>query len=1054
MPNKDKQPTRAQIRFSPSLNLWQAIARGLGLVVVSLAFILLGDAVAEVGPQVPLAILLTALLVLLNSLGYAELAVNAPRPDGAYTLVHDGTEGTSLAFLTGWALTLSGLGLCGLLAKGAANHLSILLSDLFDLTVPTNLLAMGLVILAVLENSLGGWSNRRLTFTFPLMILLIALALVAADRLPAADYPATSPQPGPAVALLMAAFIGLEIIPNQQRSIRGRTTNLPRALLLTPALAAVVGIGLAAAAGPYAAKLTSAPLALLGEFVAGTPGRIIVLIAASVVLVLSLGRTLRMIVRHLYAMGQDGFWPTWLHHTHSERGIPTRVVFFTGMLTIPLVWLSSDLLAPVSGLLYLLVLMAVNLTLVRRPHQTRSSRFTLPFHPWVPALTLAVDGLAIPVWSLVPIACTLGCLFAGVMIYLLYGRSHHIEAKEGITVFRPSVDEHATHRFHILVPIANPATASALLRTAGRLAQFKGGSVLALQVVTVPDTVPLETASRRAEASRAILEKALTIGNEENLPIQTMTRVAHSVAQGILDAATEENVDLIVLGWEGPTRSRGASLGRIADAVLRDAPCDVLVVRGEHAEHMKRILVPTAGGPHAQAAAQLASLLMKTLQAQVTLLYVQTEPATAKQMEENRRRIAETAAGLSMKPPPEEKVIIAPGVAEGIIKESQEHDLVLLGVSEESLLDRLVFGNIPLQVATRAPHTALVQGYRGLTGLWTRRLLRTLRNTLPILSTDDQRELRQEMGRGAQPGIDFFVLIVLSSLIAALGLLLSSPAVVIGAMLVAPLMSPIMALSMGLLLGELRMIRFSTEAILKGVAVAVIIAAFIGLLSPLKTITSEMLARTRPTLLDMGVALASGMAGAYALARKNVSAALPGVAIAAALMPPLATAGLGISLGDGRVVGGAFLLFLTNIAAISLAGGVVFLLLGIRPQSQGAESRRQLRWRLTASLLLLLIVAIPLGIILADIVQDATREQVTRETITHYLENKDGQLVTLEIEKVGTDLLIIATVRSTQSLGREAVDELAEMLSERLYRPVELEIVVLPIIRSGPTPTP
>jgi uncharacterized hydrophobic protein (TIGR00271 family) len=477
-------------------------------------------------------------------------------------------------------------------------------------------------------------------------------------------------------------------------------------------------------------------------------------------------------------------------------------------------------------------------------------------------------------------------------------------------------------------------------------------------------------------------------------------------------------------------------------------------MRSEHAEPIEKILVPTAGGPHAQTAARLAALLMKALQAKVTLLYVQSRPATAKQMEENRRRIAETMAGLSMKPPPEEKVVIAPSVAEGIIQEAQEHDIVLLGVSNETLLDQIVFGSVPLQVAARVPHTALIQGYRGLTGLGTRRLLHALRNTLPALSDEERLEVQRKLARGARPGINYFVLIALSCIIAALGMLLDSPAVVIGAMLVAPLMSPLMALSLGLVLGDLRIIRFSTEAILKGVALAVIIAAFVGLLSPLKAITGEMLARSRPTLLDMGVALACGMAGAYAMARKDVSAALPGVAIAAALMPPLATLGISLSLGDVQAAGGAFLLFITNIATISTAAGVVFLLLGIHPRLQGPKSRRRLRQRLLAFLLLLLVIAIPLGIIMAGIVRNIAQEQVIREAITHYLETGDGQLVNLEIEERETDVLVVATVRSTQSLGREMADELAEMLSEQLHRPVQLEVVVLPVVRSAPTSTP
>jgi uncharacterized hydrophobic protein (TIGR00271 family) len=1038
----------AQIRFRPSLSSWQAITRGLGVIVAGISFVLLGHAVDAVGSLVPLAIMLTTLLMLLNSLGYAELAAGAPRPDGAYTLVHD-SAGGGLAFLTGWALALSGIGLCSLMAQGAASHLSLLLSDCLSLTVPTNLLAMGLLALAVLESSLGGWSNRRLPFTLPMVILLIALALLAAPRLPAADYATAYSQPGPAMALLTVAFIGLEIVANRQRELRRRVTNLPRTLLLTSALAAAIGAGLAIATGPYAAKVTGAPLAPLGEAIAGTPGGATVLAVGSIVLMLSLGQVLRMVVRHLYVMSQDGFWPAWLCQTHSKLRGPIRITLLVGILAVPIVWTPANLLAPVGGLLYLLVLMAVNLTLAQRPRQATPSSFALPFHPWVPAMTLAVDALVIPLWGLVPAVCTLGCLLVGTMIYLLYGRSHHIEAKEGVTVFHPPAEKHVADHFRVLVPIANPNTASTLLRIGGCLAQSQGGSVLALQVVTVPDPVPLEAGSRQAEVGRAILEKALAIANEEALPIQMMTRVARSEAQGILDTAIEENAALIVLGWERPTRPRGASLGQIADAVLQDAPCDVLVIHGEHTERIRKILVPTAGGPHAQAATRLATLLMKALQARVTLLYVQSELATAKQVEESQRKIAEALENSSIKPAPEEKVVIAKSVAEGIIQEAQEHDLVLLGVSDETLLDQLVFGSIPLQVAARVPQTALVQGYRGVTRIWTRRLLRALRQTLPVLSTEEQREVQQELQRGAQPGTNFFVLIILSCIIAALGLLLNSPAVVIGAMLIAPLMSPIMALSLGLVTGNLRTIRFSIEAILKVAALAVIIAALIGLLSPLKTITGEMRARAQPTLLDLTVALVSGMAGAYAVARKEVGAALPGVAIAAALMPPLATVGLGFSLGNAWVAGGALLLFAANIAAISLAAGIVFFLLGIRPQIWGPESRRQLwRW-LAVFLVVLMAIAVPLGVIMVGIVREATQERIIETVlIEHLAAEKDQQLVTLEVTGETKSPLIVATIRSTRPFDQEKVDELARAVSERLGHPVQLEVVTLLVIHS------
>ncbi len=1048
MDGKDS-PFNQHIRFSQNLSLWQAMARGLGVVIAGTTIALLGEAASEVGPLAPAAILLATLLMMLNSLGYAELAVGTPRPGGAYALVQSGTGGSGLAFLAGWALILSGLGFCGLLAQGTARHVNLLLAQLVGTPVPLGLLATGLLALLILESGLAGWRGRRPSLTLPIIVLLAALLLLAAPRLPRIGYAPAYSQPGPAIALLMAAFLGVEIVTSHQGEMRRRTTNLPRALLLTPALAAILGIGAAAVAGPAAAQAVEAPLAPLGEAIAGPLGQTATLIVGSIVLAFSAGRVLRMVVRLLYVMGQDGFWPAWLRQTDTQRAATTRVVLLLGLLALPATWIPIGVLSRTCGLLYLAVLMAVNLTLVRRPQANARPAFALPFHPWIPALTLAVDVLVIPLWGWIPLACAAGCLAIGAAGYLAYARSRYIEAQAGVTVFRPPVEEHSPPRFRVLVPIANPKTAAAFLRLAGRLAQFEGGDVLALQVVVVPEPVPLEAGSRRARAGQAILESALSIADQENLPLQIMTRAARSVAQGILDTAAEEKASLILMGWQSPTR--GTALGRITDAVLRDAPCDVLVTRGEHASVPRRILVPMAGGPHARVAARLATLMAKAMQAELTLLYVQPRPATAKQMEENRHRIAEAADGLPIKPPPVQKVVLAPTVVEGIVQEAREHDLVLLGVSEESLLDRVVFGTIPLQVAARVPATALVQAYQGVTRIWTRRLLRTLQSTLPVLNSDERLEVQRELARGAQPGINFFVLIVLSCIIAALGLLLNSPAVVIGAMLVAPLMSPIMAFSLGLITGDLRVIRFAVEAILKGVAMAIIIAAFIGLLSPLKGITSEMFARGQPTLLDMAVALASGMAGAYALARKDVSAALPGVAIAAALMPPLATVGLSLSMGNAPVAGGAFLLFITNITAISLAAGIVFLVLGIGPQGGGPESHRQLRRRLIASLILLLAIAIPLSAIMAGIVRDTAQEQTVRETITQQLATGESQLVGLEIERREADVLIVATIRSSATLDEESVDRLAQMLSERLRRPAQLEVVILPVVRSAPT---
>ena len=217
-------------------------------------------------------------------------------------------------------------------------------------------------------------------------------------------------------------------------------------------------------------------------------------------------------------------------------------------------------------------------------------------------------------------------------------------------------------------------------------------------------------------------------------------------------------------------------------------------------------------------------------------------------------------------------------------------------------------------------------------------------NWLRSITPDRRVEVREQLSEAASPGFDFFVLVVLSCAIATFGLITDSAAVIIGAMLVAPLMSPILGLALASVSGQQRMFNRSTLALLEGAAMAVVLSAVIGWASRalpfdiLMELPHELLARTRPNPFDLGVALAGGAAATYCLVQPKLSAALPGVAIATALMPPLCVVGLGVSLGQSEVWLGALLLFVTNAAAISFAGIAVFLMLGFRPWHVGSRS--------------------------------------------------------------------------------------------------------------------
>ncbi len=342
----------------------------------------------------------------------------------------------------------------------------------------------------------------------------------------------------------------------------------------------------------------------------------------------------------------------------------------------------------------------------------------------------------------------------------------------------------------------------------------------------------------------------------------------------------------------------------------------------------------------------------------------------------------------------------------------------------------------------------MVKGYSGTREFLFRRTLTAIFNLFPTLTTEEQLGVREELIEDAQPGSDYFVLIVLSSIIATLGLLLNSPAVVIGAMLVAPLMSPILGFSLGIILGEGRLVRTSLESVFKGVMASIIVAIIIGLLSPLKEMTPEILSRTQPTLLDLLIALASGMAGAYAVSRKDVSAALPGVAIAAALAPPLGVVGLGFANGNMQAAGGALLLFTTNLVTISLGGVIIFTLLGIHPLNLEPETKKRVQRGVTGILFLVFLITIPLVFIMNGIIKQ-TREQQTIERVLLESPLTEGMsIINIERTQSREKLLISATVRSTEPLDQETVNDLAVALENELDHPLDLDIIFLPTIRS------
>jgi uncharacterized hydrophobic protein (TIGR00271 family) len=299
--------------------------------------------------------------------------------------------------------------------------------------------------------------------------------------------------------------------------------------------------------------------------------------------------------------------------------------------------------------------------------------------------------------------------------------------------------------------------------------------------------------------------------------------------------------------------------------------------------------------------------------------------------------------------------------------------------------------------------------------------------------------------------------------IATFGLVQSSPAVIIGAMLISPLMGPIMATGLALAIGDLYLGIKAVLNLLASVTVSIGFSAFLVWLLPFHSATAEIVARTNPNLLDLGIALLSGLAGSVVVCRGSGdgATALPGVAIAVALMPPLCTMGFGLGSGMNLdIMGGAGLLFVTNLVAIVAAAFLVFFLVGMstsevqrvmmasrrdewlaRILSHGPVVRMlaagsQLRWRILMLAILLGSIAVPLGTALHQVAVEALRRAAVQDELKRLV--LSDSLVSQQV-RLGGDEVVIRLI-STRRIPEATLAKVREDLMRRTGLNVQLSV--------------
>lgn len=585
----------------------------------------------------------------------------------------------------------------------------------------------------------------------------------------------------------------------------------------------------------------------------------------------------------------------------------------------------------------------------------------------------------------------------------------------------------------IVVPIRNPQTAAMLLRLATAMIAPKEGRVIALYVALEDD----EDEATPSDALEAIIEEFTSAG----APVELMIHPANGIARGILDVTREVGADLLMLNVRH-SAAQEFEIGIVTHNVVEAAPCDLVVYIHHDDPHYRRIVVPMDSSEHARAAGKVALRLGKALTLPITALVVQRQGHTKR---EGRQAIKQALSGLPGANTVEERIVYADDPTSGLLANSDASDLIVIDFTRRDLLEKWLFSRFSERLLNRTTSSVILTSAWGNNG-FSHTLRQRLNRVIPTLTEAEQDDVEWQAEDLSQPTLDYWVLMATGAVIAAAGLLLNSAALIIGAMLVAPLKRPITTFSVGLTTGRVILIRRALQTILVGVLLSFIIGFIGGKLLVIGAPTEQMQSWSHPTLTDAVVALAAGIVGAYASARKNIADSLAGVAIATSLEPAVANIGLGAAMGNLPLALGAALLFATNIVCIILAGWAVYFWMGMRPRQIEKSRRRQY-----TSWALVMVLLLPVLVVLLRL---SNRESASSVVSTRLAEAfAPAEVVEMRVAD-GDPLDILATVRSSEPITPQTVEIIQNTLSSELQQSVKLRVIVQTVIEPLPEATP
>lgn len=750
--NTKPDEKNVDVSFACEFGLFDASMIGIGAMIGAGIFVLTGIAAGEAGPASILAFALNGVVTLFTAFSYAELASAHPESGGGYAFIKKAFPGP-VGFASGWMLWFSYIVACSLYAMGfgsyfwefAESYLPFLSHAAFS-SMGEHIPVVGMtVVVSVLfisinirGSALTGKIENIITLAKIVILgIFIFFGLKVFFGSPTESmrhftpfFPKGAGGVIVAMGLTFIAFEGYDLIATVAEEIKDPRKTIPRATMISLAVAVsiyllilFVSIGSirpeSGSTWEFLGKYQETAIVKAAAMFMPVYGVFLIIFGGLLSTTSALNATILASSRVAFSMGRDKMLPRRIATIHPNLRTPHIAIAVTGVILIIMaVFFPIHVIGSAASLMFLLTFALVNLSLIalRRKHPEIRGGFRVPFYPVTPLLAIALNlFLAVYQFNFDARAWYIAAswVVVGLFIYFIFfEKTTSSEMPQVLEVAQPAPAGSRTYK--ILIPLHNPDHVIPLMRLAVPIAKAHDGEIIVLGVVDVPRSLPIHEGMRFIHHKTPLLKKAVQYGQQQGIETRTAMRIAHRVYDGILSAAAEERASLIFMGWKGHTTTRDRIFGEVTDKVVRHAPCDLITIKLMGDTQVQDILIPTAGGPHANLAAEYVAILHEALDTTVTCCYVVKREASALDRENAEEWMAKTIRKSGLEQCAQKMIIEADNIVVSLVKASSEYDLIVLGASKEGVFSSVLFGEIPEKVArfSKCP-VMIVSRYEG-----------------------------------------------------------------------------------------------------------------------------------------------------------------------------------------------------------------------------------------------------------------------------------------------------------------------------------------------------